>query len=135
VPSYGVIITLSDVQLSDEQSQRVRPALDQVFGRDATTATWEAGGYHYWRVIHILEAPTMLAGAEVLIRMAAEARAAAGLGPGQAVGLSCLFRDLSHPVDLVLPSENRHPSRDGRARTRASAERTELGSTLDQGES
>jgi hypothetical protein len=51
----------------------------------------------------------MLAGAEVLIRMAADARAAAGLGPGQAVGLSCLFRDLSHPVDLVLPSENSAP--------------------------
>ena len=109
MPSYGVIITLSDVQLSDEQSQRVRPALDQVFGRDATTATWEAGGYHYWRVIHILEAPTMLAGAEVLSRLAAAARAAAGLGPGPAVGLSCLFRDLSHPVDLVLPSENSAP--------------------------
>jgi len=46
VPSYGVIITLSDVQLSDEQSERVRPALDHVFGRDATAATWEAGGYH-----------------------------------------------------------------------------------------
>ncbi len=74
-----MIITLSDVQLSDEQSKRVRPALDHVFGRDATSATWEAGGYHYWRVIHILEAPTMLAGAEVLIHMAAEARDAAGL--------------------------------------------------------
>ena len=109
MPSYGVIITLSDVQLSHEQSERVRPALDQVFGRDATTATWEAGGYHYWRVIHILEAPTMLAGAEVLIHMAAEARAAAGLGPGQAVGLSCLFRDLSHPVEFALPPENSAP--------------------------
>jgi hypothetical protein len=109
VPSYGVIITLSDVQLSEEQSERVRPALDHVFGKDATTATWEAGGYHYWRVIHILEAPTMLAGAEVLIRMAAEARAAAGLGPGQAVGFSCLFRDLSHPVELALPPENSAP--------------------------
>jgi hypothetical protein len=130
-----VIITLSDVQLSEEQSARVRPALDQVFGKDATTATWEAGGYHYWRVIHILEAPTMLAGAEVLIRMAAEARAAAGLGPGQAVGLSCLFRDLSHPVELALPPERTaHPNRDGKARTRASAKRTELGSTRDQGE-
>ena len=109
MPSYGVIITLSDVQLSDEQSKRVRPALDHVFGRDATSATWEAGGYHYWRVIHILEAPTMLAGAEVLIHMAAEARDAAGLGPTQAVGLSCLFRDLSHPVELALPPESDAP--------------------------
>jgi hypothetical protein len=104
-----VIITLSDVQLSDEQSKRVRPALDHVFGRDATSATWEAGGYHYWRVIHILEAPTMLAGAEVVIHMAAEARDAAGLGPSQAVGLSCLFRDLSHPVELALPPESDAP--------------------------
>ncbi len=109
MPSYGVIITLSDVQLSDEQSEHVRPALDHVFGRDATTATWEAGGYHYWRVIHILEAPTMLDAAKILMDMAAEARDAAGLGPGQAVGLSCLFRDLSHPVELVLPSENSAP--------------------------
>ena len=95
MPNYGVIITLSDVQLSDEQSERVRPAMDQVFGKEATTATWEAGGYHYWRVIHILEAPTMLDAAKILIDIAAEARDAAGLGPGQAVGLSCLLGPLA----------------------------------------
>jgi hypothetical protein len=103
VPSYGAVITLSDVQLSAEQSQRVGPALDQVFGSDATVAVWDSGGYHYWRVIHIIHAPTMLDAAEVLIRMASDARDAAGLSRGQAVGLSCLFRDLSHPVELALP--------------------------------
>ena len=77
----------------------------------------------------------MLAGAEVLIRMAAEARAAAGLGPGQAVGLSCLFRDLSHPVDLVLPSENSAPQPGWESSDQGLVEPTELGSTLDQGES
>ena len=109
MPSYGVVLTLSDVQLDAEQSEHVRPALDQVFGRDATVATWDAGGYHYWRVIHILQAPTMLDAAKILIDMAAEARDAAGLGPEQAVGLSCLFRDLSHPVDLALPPESSAP--------------------------
>jgi hypothetical protein len=104
-----VVLTLSDVQLSAEQSGRVRPALDHVFGRDATVATWDVGGYHYWRVVHILQAPTMLEAAEVLIHMAAEARDAAGLRPGQGVGLSCLFRDLSHPVELALPPENGAP--------------------------
>ena len=104
-----MVLTLSDVQLDAEQSERVRPALDRVFGSDATVATWEAGGYHYWRVIHIIQGPTMLDAAEVLIRMAVEARAAAGLSPGQAVGLSCLFRDLSHPVDMALPPESDPP--------------------------
>jgi hypothetical protein len=109
VPSYGVVITLSDVQLDAEQSERVRPALDQVFGSDATVAVWDAGGYHYWRVIHIIQAPTMLDAAEVLIHLAAGAREAAGLRAGQAVGLSCLFRDLSHPVELALPPEKGSP--------------------------
>jgi hypothetical protein len=104
-----VVLTLSDVELDAEQSEHVRPALDQVFGSDATVATWDAGGYHYWRVIHILQAPTMLDAAKVLIDMAAEARDVAGIGPAQAVGLSCLFRDLSHPVDLALPPERGAP--------------------------
>ena len=108
--SYGVVLTLSDVELNAEQSERVGPVLDQVFGSDATVAVWESGGYHYWRVIHIIHAPTMLDAAEVLIHMAGEARDAAGLRPEQAVGLSCRFRDLSHPVDLVLPPENGSPS-------------------------
>jgi hypothetical protein len=109
VPSYGVVLTLSDVELDAEQSKQVRPALDQVFGSDATVATWDAGGYHYWRIIHILQAPTMLDAAKILIDMAAEARDAAGLRPGQGVGLSCLFRDLSHPVELALPPESSAP--------------------------
>jgi hypothetical protein len=108
--SYGVVLTLSDVELTAEQSGRVSPVLDQVFGSDATVAVWESRGYHYWRVIHIIHAPTMLDAAEVLIHMAAEARDAAGLSPEQAVGLSCRFRDLSHPVDLALPPEDRPPS-------------------------
>jgi hypothetical protein len=105
MPVYGVIITLSDVELSAEQSERVRPTLDRVFGKDATIAVWTSGGYNYWRVIHTIEAPTMLDAVEVLVGMAAEARGSAGLHPGQGVGFSCMFRDLSHPVDLTLPLE------------------------------
>jgi hypothetical protein len=108
--SYGVVLTLSDVELDAEQSERLGPALDQVFGSEATVAVWDSGRYHYWRVIHIIHASTMLDAAEVLIDMAAEARDVAGLGPEQTVGLSCRFRDLSHPVDLALPPEDGSPS-------------------------
>jgi hypothetical protein len=110
VPIYGVAITLSDVELSAEQSERVRPALDRVFGRDATIDVWTSGPYHLWRVIHTIQAPTMLDAAEGVIRMGAEARDAAGLLPGQAVGFSCQFRDLSHPIEQVLPPEKDSPS-------------------------
>jgi hypothetical protein len=105
VPIHGVVITLSDVELSAEQSQRVRPALDRVFGSDATTEVWTSGDYHIWRVIHTIQAPTKLDAAEGMTRMAREAREAAGLLPGQAVGFSCQFRYLTHPVELVLPPE------------------------------
>jgi hypothetical protein len=105
VPIYGVVATLSDAELSTDQSQRVRPALDRVFGSDATTEVWTSGPYHLWRVIHTIQAPTMLDAAERMTQMAREVREAAGLLPGQAVGLSCQFRDLTHPVELVLPQE------------------------------
>jgi hypothetical protein len=105
VPVYGVVITLSDVELSAEQSESVRPALDRVFGSDATITVWTSGDYHLWRVIHTIQAPTMLAAAAEMIRMGAEARDAAGILPGQAVGFSCQFRDLTHPVELVLPPD------------------------------
>jgi hypothetical protein len=105
VPIYGVVATLSDAELSIDQSERVRPALDRVFGSDATTEVWTSGPYHLWRVIHTIQAPTMLDAAERMTQMAREVREAAGLLPGQAVGLSCQFRDLTHPVELVLPQE------------------------------
>jgi hypothetical protein len=107
VPIYGVVATLSDAELSTEQSERVRPALDRVFGSDATTEVWTSGPYHLWRVIHTIQAPTMLDAAERLTQMSREVREAAGLLPGQAVGLSCQFRDLTHPVELVLPPDTR----------------------------
>jgi hypothetical protein len=100
-----VVATLSDAELSIDQSERVRPALDRVFGSDATTEVWTSGPYHLWRVIHTIQAPTMLDAAERMTQMAREVREAAGLLPGQAVGLSCQFRDLTHPVELVLPQE------------------------------
>jgi hypothetical protein len=46
---------------------------------------------------------------EALVRLAAEARDIAGLDESQAVGVSLLFRDLSHPVDVALPPENIGP--------------------------
>ena len=105
MPVYGMVVTLSDVELSAEQSKRVRPTLDRVFGSEATIAVWTSGGYHYWRVIHTMQAPKMLDAVEIFVRMAAEARDIAGLYESQAVGLSLLFRDLSHPVELSLPPD------------------------------
>jgi hypothetical protein len=49
----------------------------------------------------------MLEAAEAVIRMAREARDAAGIHPGQAVGFSSQLRDLTHPVELILPPETR----------------------------
>ena len=72
---YGLVITLSDVELSAEQSERVLPALDHVFGNDATTEVSTSGSYHLWRVTHTIRAPTMLEAAEDVIRMARGARA------------------------------------------------------------
>jgi len=97
MPIYGLAITLSDVELSDEQSQRVLPALARVFGTDATTEVAATGRYHVWRVTHTIDAPTMLQAAEDVLRMAREAREAAGIHPGQAVGFSSQLRDLTHP--------------------------------------
>ena len=94
-------MTLSDVELNAEQSDRVRPALDRVFGTEATTEVSTSGPFHLWRVMHTIQAPTMLEAAEGVIRMAREAREAAGLLPGQTVGFSCQLRDLSRPVELV----------------------------------
>jgi hypothetical protein len=96
MPIYGLVITLSDAELSTQQSERVLPALASAFGTDAITevATW--GRYHMWRLTHTIEAPTMLEAAEGTIRMAREARDAAGIHPGQAVGFSSQLRDLSH---------------------------------------
>jgi hypothetical protein len=102
---YGLVITISDVELSAEQSERLRPALDRVFGGDATTEVSTSGPYHLWRVTRTIQAPTMLEVAEGVIRMAREARDAAGIHPGQAVGFSSQLRDLTHPVELVLPPE------------------------------
>jgi hypothetical protein len=109
MPVYGMIVTLSDAELSAEQSERVRPTLDRVFGSEATVAVWTSGDYHYWRVIHTIQAPKMLDAVEASMRLAAEARDLAGLDGSQAVGLSLLFRDLSHPVELALPPENSAP--------------------------
>jgi hypothetical protein len=105
MPVYGLVISLSDVELSAEQSERVLPALDRVFGSDATTEVSTSGPYHLWRVTHTIQAPTMLEAAEDVIRMAREARDAAGIHPGQVVGFSSQLRDLTHPVELVLPPE------------------------------
>jgi hypothetical protein len=66
-----------------------------------------SGRYHVWRLTHTIEAPTMLEAAEGVIRMAREARDAAGIHPGQAVGFSSQLRDLSHPHELVFPGETR----------------------------
>ena len=107
MPFYGLVITLSDVQLTAEQSERVRPALDRVFGSAATTEVSSSGPYHLWRLTHTIEAPTMLDAAEALIRMAREAREEAGIAPGQAVGFSSQLRDLTHPVEMVLPPQTR----------------------------
>ena len=70
MPIYGLVITLSDAELSTQQSERVLPALASAFGTDAVTevATW--GRYHMWRLTHTIEAPTMLEAAEGVIRMA-----------------------------------------------------------------
>jgi hypothetical protein len=106
VPVYGLVITLSDVELSAEQSERVLPALDHVFGGGATTEVSTSGPYHLWRLTDTLQAPTMLEAAEAVIRMAREARDFAGIHPGQAVGFSSQLRDLTHPVELVLPPES-----------------------------
>jgi hypothetical protein len=84
---------------------RLRPALDRVFGSDATTEVSTSGPYHLWRGTHSIQAPTMLEAAEGVIRTAREARDAAGIHPGQAVGFSSQLRDLTHPVELVLPPE------------------------------
>ena len=105
MPVYGLVITLSDVELSPEQSERVPPALDRVFGSGATTEVSTSGPYHLWRVTHTIEAATMLEAAEGVLRMAREVRDAAGIHPGQAVGFSSQLRDLTHPVELVLPPE------------------------------
>ena len=103
MPIYGLAITLSDAQLSTEQSERVLPALVSVFGTDDITEVANTGSYHVWRLTHTIEAPTMLDAAEAVIRMAREARDAAGIHPGQAVGFSSQLRDLSHPHELVFP--------------------------------
>ena len=102
MPIYGLVITLSDAELSTQQSERVLPALASAFGSDAITevVTWDR--YHMWRLTHTIEAPTMLEAAEGIIRMAREARDAAGIHPGQAVGFSSQLRDLSHPHELVF---------------------------------
>ncbi len=110
MPIYGLVITLSDAELSTQQSERVLPALASAFGTDATTevATW-GGRYHMWRLTHTIEAPTMLEAAEGVIRMAREARDAAGIHPGQTVGFSFQLRDLSHPHELVFPMGETRP--------------------------
>ena len=104
MPIYGLVITLSDAELSTQQSERVLPALASAFGTDATTevATW-GGRYHMWRLTHTIEAPTMLEAAEGVIRMARQARDAAGIHPGQTVGFRLQMRDFFHPHDLVFP--------------------------------
>jgi hypothetical protein len=99
MPIYGLAITLSDVELSAEQSERVLPALARVFGTEAMTEV-ASGRYHVWRLTHTIEAPTMHEAAEDVIRKAREVRDAAGIHPGQAVGFSCQLRDLTHPHDL-----------------------------------
>jgi hypothetical protein len=107
MPVYGLIITLSDVELTAEQSERVLPAIDRVFGSDVTTEVSTSGPYHLWRLTDTIQAPTMLEAAEAVIRMARETRDVAGIHPGQAVGFSSQLRDLTHPVELVLPPETR----------------------------
>ena len=103
MPIYGLAITLSDVELSAEQSERVLPAVASVFGTDAAIEV-ASGRYHVWRLTHTLEAPTMLEAAEVVIRLAHEARDAAGIRPGQSVGFSFQLRDLTHPHELFFPT-------------------------------
>jgi hypothetical protein len=50
MPVFGLVITISDVELSAEQSVRVVPALDRVFGSDAMTEVSTSGPYHLWRL-------------------------------------------------------------------------------------
>jgi hypothetical protein len=107
MPVYGLAITLSDVELTAEQSERVRPALDRVFGGDATTEVSSAGPYHLWRLTLTIHAPTILDALDAVTRMSREAREDAGIRPEQVVGFSLQLRDLTHPDDLALPPETR----------------------------
>lgn len=109
MPIYGLAITLSDAELSTQQSERVLPALASVFGTDDITDVAASGRYHVWRLTHTIEAPTMLDAAESVIRMAREARVSAGIHPGQAVAFSSQLRDLSHPHELVFPIVETRP--------------------------
>jgi hypothetical protein len=96
--------------------------LPVVFGTDAMTEVATSGRYHVWRLTYTIEAPTMLEAAEGVIRMARQARDAAGIHPEQAVGFSSQLRDLSHPHELVFPM--------GQTRPRSGVER---GSASDPG--
>jgi hypothetical protein len=104
MPVYGLAITLSDVELSADQSDRVLKAFAHVFGNDATTELATTGRYHLWGLTHTIEARTMFEAAEAALRMAQEARDEAGIRPEQGVGFSSQLRDLTHP-DLVLPPD------------------------------
>jgi hypothetical protein len=109
MPIYGLVITLSDAEMSTQQSERVLPALASVFGTDAMTEVATSGRYHIWRLTYTIDAPTMLEAAEGVIRMARRARDAAGIHPGQGVGFSSQLRDLSHPHELVFPRGETRP--------------------------
>src|SRR5215467_11680175 len=102
MPAYGLVITLSDVELTAEQSERLLPALDSAFGSHSTSEVSTSGPYHLWRVTDVIQAASMLEAAETVIRMAREVRAAAGIDPAQAVGFSSQLRDLTHPIESVL---------------------------------
>jgi hypothetical protein len=106
MPVFGVDFTVCDTSLSDEQRHSTTDLTTlarEIYGPDVIAEHWESDGVGYLRIIVTVSAPTLVDALESLTAKTRRARQKMGLKPHQQVGVSIAVRDLSHPIDLVLP--------------------------------
>jgi hypothetical protein len=106
MPIFGVDFTVCDTSLTEAQrgaSSDLTALARDVYGADVIAENWEHDDVGYLRIIASVSAPTLVDALENLTAKTRRARERLGLKPNQQVGVSIAVRDLSHPIDLVLP--------------------------------
>jgi hypothetical protein len=106
MPLFGMDLTVCDASLSDDQRDLKADATElarDIYGQDVIVDHWEHDGIGYLRIIATISASTLVDAIDEISAKSRRARDRLALKAHQQVGVSIAVRDLSHPVDLVLP--------------------------------
>ena len=117
MPIYGFDITVTDLQLSDEQRAvtRTEEFWHDVFPHTAHEEWYDAEGYRFVRIIGTLTVHHLALALDAISEMAKKGQATLGMTHRQTTGILIHIRDLEHPVlypdaPTPLPPSGRSPT-------------------------